>query len=104
MKAISLPIETIIIIAIAVLVLVVLAAFLIGGSGKPAPEVQSALGEGCAKLKSAFNCNEDPSSIIIPRYRPAGETTDQTLAVACENLGYAVAPANSQCHRICGCP
>jgi len=108
-KGISLPIEMIVIIAIAVLVLVVIAAFFVGGFGKLPGGLSdnAAFAAGCNLLRTTHNCATDPSQITVPNYKPPGYTTDQTLGMACTNLGYSVVPdaeGRIPCRVACGCP
>lgn len=112
-KGISLPIEMIVVIAIAVLVLVVIAAFFVGGAGQLSQvQHQQAFAQGCNALRFTYNCNEGNvpatttgavgiDAIIIPNYKPLGVTSDQSLSVACTNIGYGTANA---CKTACGCP
>ncbi|MBI5332748.1 MAG: hypothetical protein HZB65_04190 [Candidatus Aenigmarchaeota archaeon] len=104
LKGISLPIEMMVIIAIAVLVLVVIGAFFIGGAGKLSTvDDLTAFGQGCQQWR-ATGCSGtvDGSGIIVKNYRPTGESSDQSLKLACERLS-KLDSANS-CKKACGCP
>jgi len=88
MKGISLPVETIVIIAIAVLVLVVIAVFFVTGAGRQIVTIEdrNALSNGCVQLATAYGCdlsrlpNGVLSDIIISGYG--------TLADACIRNGF----------------
>ncbi|MFH0836576.1 MAG: hypothetical protein V1870_00440 [Candidatus Aenigmatarchaeota archaeon] len=103
-KGISLPIEMMVIIAIAVLVLVVIGAFFIGGAGRLSTiDDLSAFGQGCQQWK-AIGCSGDAggAGITITNYRPTGEATDQSLKLACTRL--TKLDISGSCKKACGCP
>ena len=109
-KGISLPVETIVIIAIVVLVMVVLVAFFIGGSGKQISSISNddAFGKGCVILSTQYKCeaasdtveakNAVLRQIQIKDYHPDGKTSG-TLRDACDKKGLG-----EFCWASCGCP
>ena len=108
LKGISLPIEMMVIIAIAVLVLVVVGAFFIGGVGKLGTvDDISAFGQGCQQWK-AVGCSNQANQIFIKGYDPTGteitstNTAGDTLQTACERLSKL--DSASSCKKACGCP
>lgn len=106
-KGMSLPVETIVIIAIAVLVMVVLVVFFIGGFGSQMTNIsdQNALTTGCTNFVLRYGCKvSDMINVKISGYNATcgGETYSNTLTVACCKAGY---PDLSECAtRICKCP
>lgn len=73
MKGLSLPINMIVVLAIAVLVLVVVAAFFVSGGGGSIGSIndQSALGQGCGILRQR-GCTDATSDVKIRGYNPYG--------------------------------
>ena len=106
-KGISLPIETMVIIAIVILVLVVIVAFFIGGSGQQLNSIghDAAIGKGCVILGTQNSCkiNGDKESslrsIQIAGYDPDGDGTSNSLFDACNNKGLNA----DTCWKYCGC-
>ena len=101
----------IVIIAIAVLVLVVIAAFFIGGAGKLGTTNDvTAFGEGCQRWVT-IGCGVQAAAINVPGYNPNGiaglAETGDTLATACTRMGYdPLGPLTNpiSCRARCGCP
>ena len=97
-KGISLPIETIVIVAVVVLVLVVIVTFFVTGTAKPITtiQVQQAVTSGCTDLVVRFECDASKiPDINIPGFEGGMEK-------ACELTGY---PDNVQCAQVqCRCP
>ena len=93
----------IIIIAIAVLVLIVLAAFFVGGVGRQVGTITDteAFSKGCLILKIGRNCAVSPTQIVIKDYKPLGQDTDGSLLQACQNTNNGADDAT--CKRSCGC-
>lgn len=108
-KGISLPVNTIIILIIAALVLGIIAVFFTSYSGKATASIShaAAWAEGCKNAK-ALGCKTDyfwltAESLVIKGYDPNGDDTvvctdpvqsqckDDSLASACNNFfGYSV--------------
>ncbi|MCX6819097.1 MAG: hypothetical protein NT129_03820 [Candidatus Aenigmarchaeota archaeon] len=95
MKGIDLPINAIVIVAIAVLVLVVIAAFFVGvvGPGTGSMNSQNAWNTGCAQarargcLQADFGVEGEP--LPIAGYDPEGDGTANNIMDACEAVyGY----------------
>ena len=105
-KGISLPIETIVIIALAVLVMVVVVVFFVSGSSKQlnAMSDQQALTQGCTDLVIRYNCDiNSVGQVKISGYNgDCGGLKGDTLNVACCKAGYLSA---SDCKvQACRCP
>jgi len=111
-KGISLPIETIVIIAVVVLVLVVISAFFILNIGKSGSSINddAAFGQGCVILGTQYNCKYDTSnpvaskneilnSIKINGYDPDGDGKPNSLRDACDRKGFT-----DSCWKACACP
>ena len=102
MRGISLPIETIVIVAITVLVLTVIAVFFIAGAGEQTLRIndQQAFGEGCTRLATVYFCADpvvderaDWTNIQILNYG--------NLEKACKALGHST---QDLCRQACRCP
>ncbi len=96
MKGLSLPINLIVILVIALLVMLAGAAFFAGsfGSGSSAMSDTAALQKGCG-MWMARGCKQVPTGfpvsvgvpeISIPGYYPDGQTEDGTLSQACAKV------------------
>jgi len=58
MKGIELPVNSVIVIALAIMVLLMIAAFLMGGLGPmSSTDVENAWTQGCSVLKNTHNCD-----------------------------------------------
>ena len=81
-KGISLPVNAVIIIALAVMVLLLIAAFFGGGAGQMgAATIESAWAQGCQALKSE-NCNASAvENIMVGDI--TGDNEPDSLLVAC---------------------
>ncbi len=110
MKGISLPINTIVIISIAALVLVVLATvfsnIFIEKSGSMTTE--TAFSQGCVTLKYVEGCQKQPSEIVITGFNPYGKTEDgkpvyDDLLTACRLRFNDPDMRNTECASKCGC-
>lgn len=91
MKGMELPVSTMIVVAVAVLVLVVLSSFFLSGSGKQFSQIdmRSRFNQECTKLKCTFT---EASAL---------ETRQPELFKACREL---YGPVSSlQCANACGC-
>ena len=115
MKGIALQINTIVVVAIAVLVLVVLAAFFAGWLGVSTSEMslETSLNKACSNWRSLYNCadsgyvdNPDPVSEddlgATAQYQALGDEFPRSYSVAelCNLAGYTTEDA---CRRKCGC-
>ncbi|RLJ02267.1 MAG: hypothetical protein DRP10_01845 [Candidatus Aenigmatarchaeota archaeon] len=84
MKGISLPVNSVIIIALAVMVLLMLAAFFgIGSSPITSSNVENAWNKGCATLKDAYDCNPDKVSTINTGIDIDGDKVPDSLLKVC---------------------
>ena len=83
MKGISLPVNAVIIIALAVMVLLMLAAFFGGGVGQmSSASVESAWSQGCNILKNTYNC--DATEVLnIKTTDITGDGVEDSLLVVC---------------------
>ena len=100
MKGISLPVNAIVIIAIAILVLTVVAAFFVGGVGPGMQTItlEQAFTKGCDSLVRGNNCDKTKiSSIIVTGYPATGDTIP--FNQVCAQKGYDI----DSCARACGC-
>ena len=104
-KGMELPINMIVVVLIAVLVLVTVGAFLAGqlGGGVGQIGLEQAFGEGCQKLRSVYNCARDATVTITsytPQGRPAGSGADFFNDI-CTAKGFGV--DRELCAVQCGC-
>ena len=108
-KGISLPINMVVILAVAVLVLVVVAAYFVisAGRGFGAITTEQAWVNGCQKLKQVENCLASAGSIVIKDYNPANKedlkNTGDTLLTACKTKFADSTFADTTCKQSCGC-
>ena len=99
----------IVVIAIAVLVLVVVAAFFAGriGSGTGDINLEAAFAQGCNNLRSIHNCAVSEISLItVQGYLPQGTSATQypngyPFGGVCTAKGFS---ALAECAVACGCP
>jgi hypothetical protein len=103
MKGIELPVNAIVIVAVAILVLAVIAAFFVGalGTNMAGINLEQAFTKGCEALIRAYNCDENKISdgtIKVLGY-PNPEDTDTTFYSLCLQKGYSA----STCAVACGC-
>ncbi|MBI4163127.1 MAG: hypothetical protein HY513_05575 [Candidatus Aenigmarchaeota archaeon] len=111
MRGLELPINIIVIIAIAVLVLTVIAAFFTGalGGGTNAIATEQAFQKGCQLLRTVQACDSGRIEFVtIAGYRASqnGITADATspgvpMLTVCTLKGASDA---STCAQLCGCP
>jgi hypothetical protein len=105
MKGMELPINMIVVVLIAVLVLVTVSTFLAGqlGGGGGAIELERAFSEGCQKLRSQYNCNTGANirimSYTLPGYAAGSGSTFFGTPSICSQKGYT----DTECARMCGC-
>jgi hypothetical protein len=104
MKGMELPINMIVVILIAVLVLVTVGAFLASQmSNTSSFGLEQAFGEGCQKLRSVYNCDLN-AHVSIKSYTPPGRLAgsgSDFFADICSAKGFE---AGSECAIACGCP
>ena len=103
MKGLSLPINLVVIIAIAVLVLLAAAAFFAGGFGPASGTVSdsAALNKACGIWQSR-GCSDTIADFEIPGYYPAGGNTLGRLTEACDRvLGSQEISSTSTCYTYC---
>ena len=81
LKGIELPVNSVIIIALAIMVLLMIAAFLMGADVSPS-KVESAWSRGCGVLKSTYNCDASKVKDIIVT-DITGDAVDDSLLVIC---------------------
>jgi hypothetical protein len=105
MKGISLPINAIVIVAIAVLVLVVVAAFFSGMLIPSSLEIQreSALNKACNTWRLSYNCHTDQYDEPLVSYTDPAYPDDDSFSVQtlCELTGITTEEA---CRVKCNCP
>lgn len=105
-KGIALPVEMIVIIAICVLVMVVLAAFFVTGSGNQMSGIQldSAFSDGCSRIITQYHCATDDAtknSIKTDLVVSGGKTFEKICYAkfpTCEKNG-----GIGCCIKNCGC-
>ena len=110
MKGISLPINAIVIVAIAVLVLVVIAAFFSGMLIPSSLEIQreTAVNKACQTWRLSFDC--DPDNIedaTVAHTEPSdpSRTDPYNVEELCVLLGLAITPEeDNACRAKCNCP
>ena len=119
MKGIELPINALIIIVVAVLVLLgIVALWMSGwGGGSQGVTIEAAKASGCAALmRDAAGCTSvDPATILYDGgttsksafkfdVKSDGDTTNDNLQVLCDTYyGTSGATKASDCRKICGC-
>ena len=108
-KGISLPINLVVILAIAVLVLVVVAAFFIlsTSSGFGSIATEQAYATGCQRLLQAEKCDKAASEVIIDGYNPTNDPANReigdTLLTACRRKFSDGTFSDGRCKQTCGC-
>ena len=116
-KGLSLPINLIVILAIAILVMVVVAAFFVGAvtPGIGGISLDSALGKACQVWRDTYACSDDAITIKNVKYKEKGDAApkDYSVEKLCEIKGWsesrtvgtgANAVTVNECKRNCGCP
>jgi hypothetical protein len=112
MKGISLPINAIVIVAIAVLVLVVIAAFFSGMLIPSSLEIQreSALNKACNIWRTSYNCDPDKMNEVTVAHTEPSEPsrTDpysvEELCTLVGLIGSSYDPDDNACRAKCNCP
>lgn len=104
MKGLELPINAIVVIAIAVIVMIAIAGFFVSGfwNGVTSINEAEAFSKGCASLKALYECKaSNVNNVIISGYNPPGTTNAQCrLGYLCWRRG---ASSTGQCIKLCGC-
>ncbi len=102
------PINLIVVIAIAVLVLIVLAAFFSGafGSSVGSMDRQAALNTACAKLRTIYNCATSNLHTITVMHREPGDAVERAypLSELCTLVDRNPQGTPNECAIGCGCP
>lgn len=107
MKGMELPINMIVVVAIAVLVLVVTAGFF-GGfltGNINSIELEQAYNSACSQLRNTKNCVARETASIEVQIKVPGETVIQktNLLKLCEKLNKGADSTGVTCARSCGC-
>ncbi len=85
MKGIELPVNSVIVIALAIMVLLMIAAFLMGGLGPMgSTDVESAWSSGCKVLTSTYNCDSTKVKTIDSGVDVTGDGVSDTLFQVCQ--------------------
>ncbi len=104
-KGMELPINMIVVVLIAVLVLVTIGAFLAGqlGSGQGSIKLEQAFGEGCQKLRSSWNCADLNFEVSYQKQGSASLTTPFSEICQLKGLTTAISNDPGTCVKACGC-
>lgn len=109
MKGIALSIRMIVILSMAVLVLLVTAAFFTGevGTGIDKIALQRAFSEGCTAFRQMHNCAG--TTFFVSGYELPGTTQQATFGEICQlritgRLSGLTTEVLNECKRQCGCP
>jgi hypothetical protein len=109
MKGLELPINMIVVIAIAVLVLTVVAAFFVGqtGGGVDTVRFESAFTSACTTWRTAYNCADTNMGLVPVNFKFSGQTQNANMDQMCKYkiLGSTTTGTYSttDCQRLCGC-
>ncbi len=114
-KGVSLPVNAVIIIILAVLVFAALGLFFSGNytQGTNTIAVEKAYSDGCNVLFYTYSCNKEPKDVTIKGFNPDNDpgkaNTGDSLARACE-LKFSwqkdsakSTPKSDECKKNCGC-
>lgn len=96
-KGLSMPINTIIILALALLVLIVISAFFLGGMNTDSVNIEKGFSDGCTKLTTAKNCVVAEIPNIITSYKV--NSANKNLHEVCDLKGMD----DADCAKACGC-
>lgn len=102
-KGMELPINMIVIIALAVLILVIITAFTTSqvGQGVSSIDVERAFASACTELRTVNNCADAKVREIKENVQGMGE---QTLLQLCERKGLIGTDGlTTPCRQACGC-
>ncbi len=99
-KGLELPLNMIVLIIVAVLVLLVIAAYFTGqfASGANTIALQSAFNDGCTKWRSVYNCQPNPSFTV--KYQAPGSANADTSFI---DICTAKKMTITECAIACGC-
>jgi hypothetical protein len=102
MKGLELPMNMIVVILIAVLVLVVLGAFFAGqtGGGIDSINRQNAFGSACTRFRTIENC---ANANFETSYIKPGDTKKVFFLELCTIMGYSASSGDNSCAKACGC-
>ena len=98
-KGMALPINMVVILAVAMLILVVVGAFFSGYFGGGTLDI--ALNQACNQFVTIYNCDETKLDRVTVMYTLPGKSDQEAVSLKrlCELKGY-----NSEtCMRVCGC-
>ncbi len=85
LKGIALPVNSVVIIALAMMVLLMLAAFFAGGFRQgSSTKVENAWNNGCRTLEEAYNCDADDVSSIETGKDVTGDDSPDDLLTVCK--------------------
>lgn len=113
MRGMSLPINTIVILAIAALVLVVVAALFTGVlvPGGQGLKLADAIRDGCSKFRTIYNCDITKMRDVTVQYKDLGDSAlkDYTLIQLCTLANYKTTGTHragdlNECAAKCDCP
>lgn len=100
LKGIEMPVNSVIVIALAVMVLLMLATFFFGGTGQTrSVSIESAWGEGCNILKVRYNCDGSKVSEIRTADITGDGIEDSLLAIC--KIKYGEKATKYGCRNIC---
>lgn len=109
MKGSSLPVNTIVVVAIAILVMMVVGGFfaLNVGQGVNTIEINNAINNACGVLRTTYNCNAASLESVQVNFKEPGQTEEgpTSLAKLCVLSGLATTGTDfdNQCAAKCGC-
>jgi hypothetical protein len=110
MKGVELPINILVIVAIAVIVLLGLVALYFVGFNpfSTAAGIEGIKNDACRELVQKYNCNPSAGLASIPVNMDV-DGADNTIDIATDNLSslcnkYYSRTSITQCKALCGCP
>lgn len=107
MKGLSLPINLIVILAIAVMILVIVSAWFVGvfTTQQLTAADEDAFRSGCQRLRLDYSCAVSPTEIKIRGYRPYANSLAEgdTLLTACIRKFPEVGRDENACKVKCDC-
>ncbi len=107
MKGLSLPINLIVILAIAVMILVIVSAWFVGvfTTQQLTAADEDAFRSGCQRLRLDYSCAVSPTTITISGYRPFANSPAEgdTLLTACIRKFPENGRDIDACKEKCGC-
>jgi hypothetical protein len=104
MKGMELPINMIVVVLIAVLVLTAVGVFLSQqfGGGASGIELENAFGQGCQQLRTLYNCDRQ-ASFRIASYTPQGYAAGSGADFFGDICRLKGIPDHELCAVTCGC-